>query len=643
MASSDVDQKYLGRIASHTKEANPLVSNSLYQILGLSVILARKLFRARKLRKLDTSRDTKSLQLYHHIIWLSREGLSILELCVLPSTQNGELGPECQVIASKLRASFYHIFCLFHNNPPISSAAAQKGSASATPTPLSPRLDTINRRTRSGSGGSQRDSTPPKRNSKGKKPLLRDPIDSITSDASFLTNPYAGMQPGTSSPGITPQLPPGLAPIPPKPSAFLLPAIDFIPLTSAHFRAATITATACLPGAHPLRLSVAIEHAAFLWDCVHDHEGARTISRRAIRALQEGEEDDNVTDEAYDDAVEMVGQLGRTMRKKSWEGTPRTGADSTPSIRNPSPAPPKKVSPPLPPFAAVPPPSVPIPVTPRKINVRKDPENPPGLVGGPVGGTPKISPRSPTGERRVSKGSSSTHSHRPSGSGGRSTKQNTTPRDRPATARRNSDETTPPSVPRKDPRSYQTVQSKTPPSSVRRKPVEIPPIPPPKDYTRTTPPGTTPPRTARTSPSMRRPSNEITPTQRILSQQTTPKSKTPSRPSTSRGPGSGQKVTYPRPMDDSPPRQSDLDLSGGAVQPIQPVYQPTIRPVTEPTRQVRQNGHQTGHQNGHSTGNGNGHGATYDYIGNYGDGAQGGFYPSDDDATGRRRVKTGNR
>src|ERR1700748_1576290 len=89
MASSDVDQKYLGRIADASAPIAPLVSKALYQILGLSVVLAKKLYRARKLRKLDTSRDTKSLQLYHQIIWLSREGLSILELSVIPYTGNG--------------------------------------------------------------------------------------------------------------------------------------------------------------------------------------------------------------------------------------------------------------------------------------------------------------------------------------------------------------------------------------------------------------------------------------------------------------------------------------------------------------------------------------------------------------------------
>ena len=76
MASSDVDQKFLGRLATSIGSSNVLLSSALYQILGLSVLLSRKLYRARKLRKLDTSRDTKSLALYQHIIWLSREGLN---------------------------------------------------------------------------------------------------------------------------------------------------------------------------------------------------------------------------------------------------------------------------------------------------------------------------------------------------------------------------------------------------------------------------------------------------------------------------------------------------------------------------------------------------------------------------------------
>src|SRR6266487_6798414 len=110
----------------------------------------------------------------------------------------------------------------------------------------------------------------------------------------------------------------------PQPSAFLLPSTNFVPMTRGFFHTASAIAAAVLPGAHPLRLSVAIEHAAFLWDCVHDHEGARQLARHAIRELRQGE-DQGVTDEMFEDAAEMVGVLGRIMRRRSWESTPRSG------------------------------------------------------------------------------------------------------------------------------------------------------------------------------------------------------------------------------------------------------------------------------------------------------------------------------
>src|SRR3989440_2748231 len=52
-------------------------------------------------------RETKSLQLYHHILWLSREGLVMVEQYVLPMVGSYL---ELKVLAYKLRASFYHIF-----------------------------------------------------------------------------------------------------------------------------------------------------------------------------------------------------------------------------------------------------------------------------------------------------------------------------------------------------------------------------------------------------------------------------------------------------------------------------------------------------------------------------------------------------
>ena len=534
MASSDVDQKYLGRIADASAPHAPLVSKALYQILGLSVVLAKKLYRARKLRKLDTSRDTKSLQLYHQIIWLSREGLSILEMSILPYTQDGALGSECQVLTTKLRASFHHIFCLFHNNPPITTVSAHSSKRS-TATPLSPKHDNGQRRKRSGSGSSpneKRDGTPRRtpRDSKGKKPQLRDPIDSITSDASFLTNPFQGVQPGTTPPpGLTPNMPPGFAPIPPKPSAFLLPAIDFVPNTATYFRAASNIATLLLPGAHPLRLSVAIEHAAFLWDCVHDHNGSRSLARRAIRSLRDGE-DAGISDEQYDDAADMVGVLGRMMKRKSWEGTPKPGSTSAPSSGE-KPAPIKLNI--ADPFSQSYVPTIPLdetlsPTTPsKKMEVYRDNQLPSSGYGVSVGSAPA----SPTQERRGSKGNRHTRER----SGSKSTTQTVTPRDRAAAAAmererayRNGSGST-----------YQEVAAK------ETSPETPPPRPPPKDP----------------SPvSMRLPSKQSTPRRDTSSRVTPQGPRTPAsipqsrtRPATSAGsPQTPDQLRYPRPMEVSP-------------------------------------------------------------------------------------------
>ncbi|KAH7080522.1 hypothetical protein BKA63DRAFT_245723 [Paraphoma chrysanthemicola] len=324
MASLDFDQKFLGRIAKQTAASNPFLSDALYQILGLSVLLARRLIRARKLRKLDTSRDTPSLAAYQHILWISREGLSILELYVLPYAQDNQLGPECRVLSVKLRASFYHIFCLFHNQPPVTTTNMTSTDArlpGAPPLPLSPRA---------GNGGRKGDPSGLSPSSKraGKQPTLREPIDSIVSETSFVTNPYAAGGPvGTPSPGPPINAPPGLNPIPiPQPSSFILPPLNFVPLANGYFATATSYATQFLHGSHPLRLSVALEHSAFLWDCVHDHDGSRRIARRAIKDVYRAQE--AMDDTEFEDAAELVGILGRMMKRKSWEGTPRVGMGS---------------------------------------------------------------------------------------------------------------------------------------------------------------------------------------------------------------------------------------------------------------------------------------------------------------------------
>lgn len=320
MATSDVDQKTLSKLASRFVNIHPLLSSSLYQILGLSTTLARKLFRARKLRKLDPSRDTKSLSLYHHIIWLSREGLTILEVGVLPYTQENQYGSACLVLATKLRASFFHIFCLFHNEPPVSQFTIPHHSTRYGDPPLSPRqANSQNRRGSTAAATTQN-------NLAKSGTRFRDPIPSITSDASYVTNPYAASGngiAGTSPPSIHPS---GSSPrSTSRPFDFLLPSLNFVPRTAKYFSDASDFAAQLLPGSHPLRLSVALEHSAFLWDCAHQHESARSLARRAIRDVYRAQE--GMDDSEFEDAAELVAVLGRIMRRTSWDGTTRGASD----------------------------------------------------------------------------------------------------------------------------------------------------------------------------------------------------------------------------------------------------------------------------------------------------------------------------
>ncbi|MCJ1255508.1 hypothetical protein MMC24_003324 [Lignoscripta atroalba] len=266
MASSDVDQKFLGQFAKRTSGDNPFLSSMLYKVLGLSVILSKKLVRARRLRKLDTTRDTKSLQLYHHIIWLSREGLVIVEQYILPMVADYV---ELKVLSYKLRASFYHIFVLFHNQPSIHQTAIPSF------TPSSNKGKAIDR-------GSIRSSP---------NPLEGGPV---------------------RNPG---PLPPGLAPVSiPKPSAsFLLPAIDYIPTASSCFTTAAALSDNLLSGSHPIRLSVKLEYAAYLYDCLHDGEGSRKLAQQTIRDVYNAQE--GMDDDMFEDAAELVGILGKMMKR----------------------------------------------------------------------------------------------------------------------------------------------------------------------------------------------------------------------------------------------------------------------------------------------------------------------------------------
>lgn len=287
MASSEVDQKFLGRFAKATDRSYPYLSSKLYRVLGISVILSKKLVRARRLRRLDTTRDTKSLQLYHHIIFLSREGLCIIEEYVLPMVENTRTHA-LKVLCYKLRASFYHIYVLFHNEPSINQTAIP----SYTPTAAE----------------------------KGKAPIYRN---------SMHPSP---LPEGGPVQNVGP-LPPGLTPVSiPKPSAsFLLPAQNYIPRASECFDHACKLADAYLSGSHPVRLSVKTEYAAYLYDCLHDGEASRKLAQVAIRDVYNAQE--GMDDDMFEDAAELVGILGKMM-KRGLAGAGSQGSGSTPRAGN---------------------------------------------------------------------------------------------------------------------------------------------------------------------------------------------------------------------------------------------------------------------------------------------------------------------
>ena len=275
MASSEVDQKFLGRLAKAVEADNPLLASMLFKLLGLSINLAGHLVKARKQRRLDTTRHTQSLELYFHIIWLSREGLVMLEQYVLPMVGNYV---ELKVLAYKLRASFYHIFVLFHNNPPVSTmsgtpeviAAAQNVAASY----------------------------------KGKGVATDDDTATVRSSLQP-THPLEG---GPVGP------PPGFGPQIPEPAgAFLVPSVDYLPTAHAHFKEAVALAERLLWGSHSLRLSAKTEYAAFLYECAHDPAASRKLAKQAIGEVYEAPE--GMDEDMFNDACELVTVLGKMMKR----------------------------------------------------------------------------------------------------------------------------------------------------------------------------------------------------------------------------------------------------------------------------------------------------------------------------------------
>lgn len=280
MASSVVDRKFLGKLAKDVEQENPLLSSTLFKILGLSSQLSEHLVKARKQRKLQPDRMEESQDLYHHIIWLAREGLVMLESYVLPMVNSGVL----KVLAYKLRASLYHVVVLFHNQPPVSARFIS-----------TPEL----------AGQS------PGKADKGKG-IVRE------TDSSGPDHPARRLFDSHEGGPVAP--PPGFGPE--APAAFILPSGDYLPTAHRYFKEALALADRTLWGSHSLRLSIKTEYSAFLYECAHDEDASRKLARKTINEVYEATE--GIDNDMFQDACELVTVLGRMMKRGQPASSPAT-------------------------------------------------------------------------------------------------------------------------------------------------------------------------------------------------------------------------------------------------------------------------------------------------------------------------------
>lgn len=305
MASSEVDQKFLGRLAKAVEQDNPLLSSMLFKILGLSLNLAHQLVAAKKSRRPDPSTSPLFLKRVLHIIWLSREGLVMLQQYVIPMVGNYV---ELKVLAYKLRASFHHIFVLFHNQPPVSNMASWTPEAREAAIASAARAEAEEKKT-------------------------------TISDGDVISRP-SSVQPTHPLEGGPVGPPPGfethVALLPPS---FLLPEQDYLPTAHQHFQEAVKLADELLWGSHSLRLSVKTEYAAFLYECVHDTEASRRLAKDTIAEVYDATE--GMDDDMFNDACELVTVLGKmmkrglgssnnTLRSKDQISNPASAAKQTP-------------------------------------------------------------------------------------------------------------------------------------------------------------------------------------------------------------------------------------------------------------------------------------------------------------------------
>jgi hypothetical protein len=289
MASSEVDLKFLVKFAHNIQEEHPLLAQKLFQVEGNLVMLSPYVIKARKMRRLDATRDTKSVELYCRIIWYAREGLVLLEQWVLPLV--GKF-TELKVLCHKLRASYYHLYVLFHNTPAVSFKSSPQ--IHTPPGLTSPRMT---------------------RDRKGKGVDRNSPGDPSRPPSIQPTPPLEGGPVGG----------PATTPIPAEYAAnFLVRAEDYRQIALQYFQEASDLADKHCWGSHPLRLSLRVEFTAFYYDCLNERDRSRQLAKSTIAEVYNAQE--GMDDDMFEDAAELVGILGRMMKRGLGSSNSATGS-----------------------------------------------------------------------------------------------------------------------------------------------------------------------------------------------------------------------------------------------------------------------------------------------------------------------------
>ncbi|KAK6006558.1 hypothetical protein QM012_006968 [Aureobasidium pullulans] len=302
MAITQIDRKVLSHSINYYVSENKVVVENLRRVLGISIMLEDKLSYARELRILNVHYGVRTLDPYRELLFLAKEGLALTEVFIAPYCGESADGVY-QVMALKLRASFHHIFCQYHNTPPVRILRQKKvqGLSAFSAYYLSSRQDQSFE-------------------------LAASPVPSVQS---FVTNPYAATAPAppvsahvpvndtsqiTQQPRTTPTYPPGINgdivieyEPPVSASTFLMPALDYTPETKRLFEVAAKRAEEHLHPAHPLVLSLALEQANFLIGCLGDYEKAFKVVKKAARGAYLGRRE--VTKANWEDDVKILHEM----------------------------------------------------------------------------------------------------------------------------------------------------------------------------------------------------------------------------------------------------------------------------------------------------------------------------------------------